>query len=139
MGGWGGEGRGGWALIPGQNSRRSGGWMLYTFSSRKAERDTRTGTTALAPACRAVACPCMAPGPGGEGDRKEMASTHPLSGKKKKRESTEAKVSHFTIFTRTCTFVFFFIKCSEVELLSRCWCRPFTNTLLAFPVNKPEH
>lgn len=100
--GGGGGGRGGWALIPGQNSRRSIGWMFYTFSSRKAERDTRTGMAALAPACRAGACPCMAPGPGGEEERKEMASAHPLSDRGNRR----GKVPHFPIVTRTDTFVF---------------------------------
>lgn len=64
------------ALILGQNSRQSSRRTFYTFSSRKAESDARTDAAALAPACRAVACPCMAPGPGGEGEREEMASTH---------------------------------------------------------------
>lgn len=64
-------GRGGWALIPEQNPRRSCGWIFYTFSRRKPERDTRMVMAVFAPACRAAACPCMAPGPGGKEEEEE--------------------------------------------------------------------
>lgn len=68
------RGRGQRALIPGQNSRQSSRRIFYTFSSRNAESDARTDAAALAPACKAAACPCMAPGPGGAEESEEMVS-----------------------------------------------------------------
>lgn len=73
------RGRGERAVIPRRNSRQSSRRIFYTFSSRKAESDARTDAAALAPACKAVACPCMAPGPKGEEEREEMLSTKRLS------------------------------------------------------------
>lgn len=96
---WGKRGRSGRMLIPGQNSRWSSRRIFYTFSSRKAESDARTDAAALAPACKAVACPCMAPGPEGEEEREEMVSKSPAGIINKPILCLWSKVSHFTIIT----------------------------------------
>lgn len=70
------RGKGSEGFDSGADSRRSSRRIFYTFSSRKAESDARTDAAALAPACKAVACPCMAPGPGGEEGREEMGFQH---------------------------------------------------------------
>lgn len=45
---------------------------LYTFSRRKAERETQTHALPLIPACKAVPRPCMAPGPETEGAEEKI-------------------------------------------------------------------
>lgn len=108
--------------------------MFYTFSSRKAERDTRTGMAALAPACRAGACPCMAPGPGGEEERRRGRKW--CQHAHFRTEGVDEAKFHISQFSHIRILLFF--KCSEVER-QQVLVSDFHRRLTDFPVNKPEH